>query len=309
MSIARSTLLWVSENRRLRQKLPKYKFIRRAVSRFMPGEELEDALRAAETLRSRSINTILTQLGENITLESEANAVREHYGNVLEQVHRQNLDTYISVKLTQLGLDLDEELCRRNVSALAEHASSLNNMVWIDIEQSQYVDRTLGLFKAIRKKYANVGLCLQAYLFRTKNDLEELLPLSPAIRLVKGAYKEPANVAFPKKTDVDVNYFALMKILLENVNSKGIYAGIATHDLNLHEKIKREAEHLGLSKQEYEFQMLYGINMEEQYRLANDGYRMRNLISYGSFWFPWYVRRIAERPANAWFVVKNIFST
>ncbi len=308
MGLARSTLLWISENKKLRHTLPKLKFIRKAVKRFMPGEKAEDAIRAAQQLKGASITTILTQLGENISLESDANAVKDHYVNVLDEVQKNGLDAYVSVKLTQLGLDLNEELCLRNLSAIAERANALKNMVWIDIEQSQYVDRTLSIFKSVRTKYANVGLCLQAYLYRTKTDLEDLLPLSPAIRLVKGAYKEPPSIAFPKKADVDANYFMLATILLQNVKSKGVYAGIATHDLVLHEKIKREAERLGLSKQDYEFQMLYGIKMQEQYRLANEGYRMRNLISYGSYWFPWYVRRLAERPANVWFVVKNTFS-
>ena len=308
MGLARSALLWISENRKLRQTLPRLKFVRRAVMRFMPGENVVDALRAAQALKERSINTILTQLGENISLESEANAVKDHYLNVLDEVNNHGLDTYISVKLTQLGLDLDKEVCLRNITTIAGRAQTLNNMVWIDIEQSQYVDRTLHIFTSARKQYSNVGLCLQAYLYRTKNDLEDLLPRSPAIRLVKGAYKEPASIAFPKKADVDSNYFALAKMLLENVKSKGVYAGIATHDTVLHERIKKEAERLGLSKQGYEFQMLYGIKMQEQYRLASEGYRMRNLISYGSFWFPWYLRRLAERPANVWFVVKNMFS-
>jgi proline dehydrogenase len=181
-------------------------------------------------------------------------------------------------------------------------------MVWIDIEQSQYVDRTLELFTSVRKRFSNVGLCLQAYLYRTKDDLKELLAMSPAIRLVKGAYREPANIAFPKKADVDKNFFTLAATLLENVRTRNVFAAIATHDATLHEKIKQEAERLKLSAKEFEFQMLYGINMERQYLLAIEGYAVRNLISYGSYWFPWYVRRLAERPANVWFVVKNIFS-
>lgn len=308
MGIARSALLWVSENRKLRETLPRSKFIRAAVTRFMPGEEIDDAIHAAMQLKAKSITSIFTQLGENITLESEARLVRDHYLTVLDRVPASGLDAYVSVKLTQLGLDLSEALCLANISAIADHAKALKNMVWVDIEQSHYVDRTLAIFKSVRKNHPNVGVCLQAYLYRTKNDLEELLPHSPAIRLVKGAYKEPLRIAFPKKADVDANYFALAKMLLENVKSKGVYAAIATHDLDLHEKIKREAERLTLSKQQYEFQMLYGIEMQEQYRLAADGYRMRNLISYGSFWFPWYVRRLAERPANVWFVVKNVFT-
>jgi proline dehydrogenase len=308
MGLARNGLLWISENRKLRETLPRLKFIRMAVTRFMPGEEVEDAIRAAQQLRPKSINGILTQLGENIALESEANTVRDHYLGVLDRVHENGLDAYVSVKPTQLGLELSEEVCVRNLTAIAARAQALKNMVWIDMEQSHYVDRTLAIFRTIRKNYSNVGLCLQAYLFRTKNDLEDLLPLSPAIRLVKGAYREPPSIAFAAKKDVDRNYFSLAGRLLENVKSNGVYAAIATHDTVLHDEIKEEAQRLGVSKKEYEFQMLFGIKMQEQYRLAADGYRMRNLISYGSFWFPWYVRRLAERPANVWFVMKNIFS-
>jgi proline dehydrogenase len=306
MGFARSTLLWISENRTLRQSLPKYKFIRRAVSRFMPGEELGDALNAAEQLKLKSINTILTHLGENIFDEAEARQVANHYIGMLKEVNGRKQDAYASVKLTQLGLDLNEDLCLKNLTAIIEQAKVVNNMVWIDIEQSQYVDRTLSVFKKVRQQYSNVGLCLQAYLYRTKTDLETFFPLSPAIRLVKGAYKESTAVAFPKKSDVDINYFVLAKMMLEHVTTDRVYAGIATHDTILHGKIIKEAECLGLAKSDYEFQMLYGIKSEEQFRLARDGYRVRTLISYGTFWFPWYVRRLAERPANVWFVLKNI---
>jgi proline dehydrogenase len=307
MSLARSALLWISENRTLRESLPRLKFVRRAVTRFMPGETVEEALPAAIELQKRSINTIFTQLGENITLESGASAVRDHYLRVLELLHQQGLNTYVSVKLTQLGLDLDKALCLQNVRAIAERAKALGNMVWIDIEQSPYVERTIDVFTSVRTEYPNTGLCLQAYLYRTEDDLRGLLPLHPAIRLVKGAYKEPPNVAFPKKEDVDRNYLGLSTLLLENVRA-GAYAGIATHDIVLHTRIQEAAERIGLSKKEYEFQMLYGINMAEQYRLADEGYAVRNLISYGSYWFPWYIRRLAERPANIWFVMKNLLS-
>lgn len=306
MGLARSTLLWISENRTLRQSLPKYKFIRNAVSRFMPGEELDDALNAVEQLKQKSINTILTHLGENIFDEAEAKHVAGHYIEMLKKISDRKQDAYASVKLTQLGLDLSEESCLKNLTAIIEQANAVKNMVWIDIEQSHYVDRTLSVFRKVHQKYSNVGLCLQAYLYRTEKDLKELLPLSPAIRLVKGAYKEPANMAYPKKSDVDANYFTLAKMMLEHVKTNKVYAGIATHDTILHGKIINEAERIGLSKNDYEFQMLYGIKSEEQFRLAREGYRVRTLISYGTFWFPWYVRRLAERPANVWFVIKNM---
>jgi len=307
MSLARSALLWVSENRKLRQTLPRYKFIRRAVSRFMPGEELADAMSAAQQLQAQKINAIVTRLGENVSTAAETREVTEHYLNALPQIQQKNLDAYISVKPTQLGLDFDEKLCLQNLTAIVERAQALKNWIWIDMEQSGYVDRTLTLYKNIKQKYPHVGLCVQAYLYRAPKDLEELLPYSPAIRLVKGAYMEPANVAYPKKADVDASYFALTKMLLGNIKKNGITLGVATHDKILIQQIQQAAAKMGLAKTDYEFQLLYGIQADEQFRLASEGYRMRTLISYGSFWFPWYVRRLAERPANVWFVLKNMF--
>jgi len=307
MSLARSALLWISENRQLRQTLPRYKFIRRAVSRFMPGEELVDAMQAAQQLQAQKINTIVTRLGENVSTAAETQEVTEHYLNALPQIHQANLDAYISVKPTQLGLDFNEKLCLQNLTAIVERAQALKNWIWIDMEQSGYVDRTLTLYKNIKQKYPHVGLCVQAYLYRTPKDLEALLPYSPAIRLVKGAYMESANVAYPKKADVDANYLTLAKMLLVNIKKNGITLGVATHDKILIQQIQQAASEMGLAKTDYEFQLLYGIQSDEQLRLANAGYRMRTLISYGSFWFPWYVRRLAERPANVWFVVKNMF--
>lgn len=307
MGLARDTLLWISENRKLRETLPKYKFVRKAVSRFMPGEHLEDALRAAETLRQKSITTVFTKLGENVTNEGEARAVAQEYVNTLAEIHKRKLETSISVKLTHLGLDLSQDLCLRNLMTIVERARALGNGVWIDIEQSQYVDRTIATYKAIRQEYPKIGLCLQAYLRRTERDLEDLLPHSPAIRLVKGAYKEPASIAFKKKFDVDMNFFRLAKRMLEN-NKQGMSIAIATHDMQLIRLLIEEAQRMGLSKGDYEFQMLYGIQTGEQLRLAADGYRMRVLIAYGSYWFPWYVRRLAERPANVFFVLRKLFA-
>lgn len=307
MSFARSALLWVSENRRLRQTLPRYKFIRRAVSRFMPGEELADAMQAAQQLQASKINTIVTRLGENVSTVAETEEVTAHYLQALPQIQQKKLDAYISVKPTQLGLDFDEKLCLQNLTAIVEQAQVLKNWIWIDMEQSGYVDRTLTLYKKIKQKYPQVGLCVQAYLYRTQKDLEDLLPYAPAIRLVKGAYMEPANVAYPKKAEVDANFFALAKMLLANIKQNGVTLGVATHDKILIQQIQQAAAAMGLAKTDYEFQLLFGIQADEQFRLANAGYRLRTLISYGSYWFPWYVRRLAERPANVWFVVKNMF--
>ena len=307
MGIARNALLWISENRKLRSSLPKYPFIRRAVTKFMPGETLPEATQAAMQLQQKGINTILTHLGENISDPNEADKVAEHYLNALETIHQLKIDAYVSVKLTQLGLDLNEGLCYKNIVSLAESAAQKNNWLWIDMEQSQYVDRTLSIYKELRKKFSNVGVCLQAYLYRTPRDLEDLIPISSAIRLVKGAYAESKEIAFPKKSDVDESYLKLAKTLLSNLKSNHLTVGIATHDRNIISQLQKEATSFGLKPADYEFQLLYGIQSAEQMRLANEGYRVRCLISYGSYWFPWYVRRLAERPANVMFVVKNLF--
>jgi proline dehydrogenase len=308
MGLARNTLLWISENPNLRRALPRYAFIRRAVSRFMPGEELEDALQAAEQLRPKSINAVFTHLGENVTDESEAKKDADDYIDALRQIQRRGLDTHVSVKLTHLGLDLNAKACIDNLVAIVSEAKAVGNMVWIDMEQSVYVDRTLDIYKRVRREYPNVGLCLQAYLYRTEKDLEGLLPYSPAIRFVKGAYKEPHSVAFKKKSDVDSNFFKLTTTLMQYVKA-GSKLVVGTHDTKLIQAIQDKAAQIGLSKNEYEFHLLYGIQSNEQSRLAREGYSIRVLISYGSFWFPWYVRRLAERPANVWFVVRKMFSS
>lgn len=309
----RSLLLWGSRSRTLREFFPKYRFMRRAVTRFMPGESIEDALNAAEVLKSSGISAIVTHLGENLLHESEARTVVHHYLDVLERIKRRGLDCHISVKLTQLGLDLSQDLCVAYLFDILQQANDLGNVVWIDMESSAYVDRTLSIFKQVSTKYSNVGVCLQSYLYRTGRDLEALLSLSSSIRLVKGTYAEPKNVAFHKKREVDENFFTLATGLLDKTGQdtsrkNRMIIGIATHDVTLLQKIFQRASQLGIPKESFEIQMLYGIQREQQLRLAREGYRVRVLISYGIFWFPWYLRRLAERPANVLFVMKNIFT-
>lgn len=308
MGAARNALLWISENRKLREALPRYKFIRRAVSRFMPGENLEDAIGGADRLKQQSIQTVFTHLGENVSDAAEAGSVAKDYVAMLKRIEKAGLDTHVSVKLTHLGLDLDEALCLENLHAIVKEAEARRTVVWIDMEQSFYVDRTLAMYRSVRKDHRNVGLCLQAYLFRTEKDLSDLLPLAPAIRFVKGAYKEPPTIAYAKKSHVDANFFKLSKTLLGQT-SNGARLVVGTHDMKLIRSIQDEAGRIGVSKNDYEFHLLYGIQPQEQLRLAREGFRVRVLISYGSFWFPWYVRRLAERPANVWFVVRKMFSS
>jgi proline dehydrogenase len=288
--------------------MPRFGFVRRAVKRFMPGEEVHDALAAARDLREKGIATIVTHLGENLTQESEAKSVTDHYLEVLRLIAEEGLDCHISVKLTQLGLDLNDESCYRHLERLVVRARELGNYVWIDMESSPYVDRTIGIFSRLRSEHSNTGVCVQSYLYRTAKDLEALLPLRPSIRLVKGAYAEPKNVAYRSKRDVDENYFHLARELLVAGRLNGARLGIGTHDQGLIDRISRYADQENFSKESFEVQMLYGVRSDAQLRLAGEGYRVRTLISYGSFWFPWYMRRLAERPANVWFVVRHLFA-
>jgi proline dehydrogenase len=304
----RNILLAASQNSWLRSRVPRLRFVRRAVSRFMPGAEIDAALAAASELRENGLRTVLTHLGENVSDAKEAESVAEHYLDVLNRAARAALPTEVSVKLTHLGLDLSVELCYANLRRIIERAGS-QSLVWIDMETSDYVDRTLDLYRRARQAHKNVGVCLQAYLYRTADDLASLMPLGPAIRLVKGAYREPADRAFPRKRDVDKNFFALTQQLLsDEARRTGVRAGIATHDLRLIGRIEDYAQSRGLGKECLEFQMLYGIQRGEQLRLVREGWRTLVLISYGTFWYPWYMRRLAERPANLLFVARNLFA-
>jgi proline dehydrogenase len=302
----RGALLWASRNNWLRERAARYKSVRRSVARFMPGEQIADALAAARTMEDQGLGTVLTHLGENVSTAAEAESVTRHYLDALEQIRSAGLHSELSVKLTHLGLDLSHELCRANVEKIIQAADS-NSILWIDMESSPYVDVTLDLYRTLRRSYSNVGVCLQAYLYRTADDLASLLPMGPAIRLVKGAYLEPAKVAFPRKADVDENYFDLAtKLLSKEARSAGVRTVIATHDLNLIHRVEVLARAENVTAADFQFVMLYGIQRAEQLRLARDGWRSGVLISYGTFWFPWYMRRLAERPANIGFVIRNL---
>jgi proline dehydrogenase len=307
MSVMRSMLLAASQNAWLRERATNYKFVRRSVSRFMPGETLDEALAAAQALREKKIGAVFTRLGENISDRGEATKVTEHYLEVLERIAALGLGAEISVKPTQLGLDLSAEFCFENLCRFMEGAPK-DSVVWVDMEASNYVNATLEIYTRALRAYPNVGVCLQAYLFRTKEDVARLLALRPSIRLVKGAYSEPPEVAFPRKTDVDENYFALAQEMLRAKQSgRCVRAAFGTHDVDLIRRISEFSGSQGMAKSDVEVQMLYGIQREEQERLARAGYRSMVLVGYGSYWYPWFVRRLAERPANVWFLLKNMF--
>ena len=266
-------------------------------------------LRAAGELRPLGIDTVFTRLGENVTDASEASFVTRHYLDVLDAIGTAGIRCEPSIKLTQLGLDLDKEQGYANLRALAERAHATGNYLWIDMEQTSYVDVTLELTKRLKAEFPRVGVCLQAYLYRTLEDLKPLIDVGVGVRLVKGAYKEPATLAYPKKADVDEHFFKLAAVMLEGLGRKnGFRPVFGTHDVNLIAGIRAHAERAGLAARDVEVHMLYGIQRGEQLRLVKDGADLRVLVAYGSFWFPWYMRRLAERPANVWFVVKSMFA-
>ena len=306
MGVSRSILLAASTNKWLRRRAASYGFVRRTVSRFMPGEEFADAMQAAEALQSKNIGAVFTHLGENVNDASEAQQVTEQYLLALDQLQQRGLQTEISVKLTQLGLDISAELCFANLKAILSKGPGTST-VWIDMESSRYVDPTLDIYRRALEQFPATGICLQSYLYRSKNDVGKLLQLRPSIRLVKGAYHEPASAAFPKKSDVDENYFAIASALLRaKKNNQMGRCTFGTHDLGMIRRITELAAATAMAKTDVEVHMLYGIQRKEQQRLASDGWRSIVLIAYGHYWYPWFVRRLAERPANAWFLLKNL---
>jgi proline dehydrogenase len=305
----RSFFLACSQSTWMRERATRYPFVRRAVSKFMPGETADAALTAAKTLQEASIGSVFTHLGENIKDPAEAERVTNHYIEVLDRIRALGLKTEVSVKLTQLGLDLGPDLCCQNLRRIVGHAGD-RSVVWIDMEASNYVDATLDLYRRTLAEFPNTGVCVQAYLHRTREDVEGLIPLGGAIRLVKGAYQEPPEIAFPRKADVDENYFTLAQLLLgSEARSHRLRPALATHDVKLIRRIIEWAESQGLGKSSFEFQMLYGIQRAEQLRLARQGWKSVVLIAYGSYWFPWYMRRLAERPANVLFVLRSMFAS
>ncbi|MGD8700235.1 MAG: proline dehydrogenase family protein [Gemmatimonadales bacterium] len=309
MGITREVLLRGSRSRWLADQLTRRSFTRRAVRRFMPGESIDDALAAADGLHQKGMGTILTLLGENISRADEAETVVRHYLGSLAQIEARGFDSDISIKPTQLGLDLDYERTYERYEKLVGRAGELGRMIAVDMEDSSYVDRTLELYRRLREDHANVTLCLQAYLYRTASDLESLLPLAPAIRLVKGAYKEPRELAYRRKNDVDANFLTLAEVLLQaRKRDPGVRVFFGTHDTQLLDTVFRRAAALDLPKDAFEVQVLYGIQRAAQIQLAAEGYPVRVLISYGDSWFPWYMRRLAERPANVSFLLKNLVS-
>lgn len=302
----RRFLLWCARNQWLRTHVPRLPGVRRAVRRFMPGETMEEALTAGQALEANGIPALYTRLGENLTDMAQADAVAAHYHALIDEIARLGHDGQVSPKLSQLGLDLDPEATYGHCEALAEHAQRTGSRFWIDMEDSSYVDRTLDLYRRLLGTQPGAGVCLQAYLRRTPADVEQLRPLGPAIRLVKGAYDEPAERAFRSKDEVDRAYRDLALAMFPDAAAGRLTLGLGTHDVELVEDIARAGEADGHRRDAFEVQMLYGIRVDQQRRLRASGYRVRVLIAYGDYWYPWYVRRLAERPANLWFAMRQL---
>ncbi|MBZ5529110.1 MAG: proline dehydrogenase family protein [Acidobacteriia bacterium] len=285
---------WVTSNGRTR----------RMARRFVAGETLEEALGAARACNEAGMSATLDYLGENVSTEEDARRVRDSYLEIYSRIAQEKLDANVSCKLTHLGLDIGNELCEELVFSIAEHALRQDSFLRVDMEGSAYTAATIEVVKKVRARIPSVGTVIQAYLFRSEADVRDLLERGCRIRLCKGAYKEPAEIAFSSKRGVDDNFVSLMKLLLPS----GFYHGIATHDPHMIAETIRWAAEKKISKDDFEFQMLYGIRTDLQKQLVRDGYRLRIYIPYGQDWFPYFMRRLAERPANLMFFLKNFFS-
>ena len=298
----RSLLLYLSERESPKKLLLGNPIGRRLASRFIAGEELEDAMRVVRRLNSEGFRVTLDYLGESVHEAAAADSAGQTYLELLDRVAAERLDSHVSVKLSQLGLAIDERLAQRNLARIAERATQHRNFVRVDMEGSALTDATLRALTAVDAPREVVGIALQAYLFRTGQDQEELLKRGVRIRLVKGAYKEPPEISFPRKRDVDRNFQKLMERLL----TSGIYHAIATHDERLINKAQRFAWARGVSPEDFEFQLLYGIRRRIQRQLLQQGWRVRVYVPYGREWYAYFMRRLAERPANLFFLMRNL---
>jgi proline dehydrogenase len=308
MSVGRSIFLAASRSKILNDVALRSGVVKRATRRFMPGEHAEDALAAASSIAATGRGMIFTQLGESIIRAEAAEKVRDHYLWLFDRIAQLRLPAHVSVKPTQLGLDLSISQCERQLLELAAKAEQTGSVLWLDMEDSTYVDRTLDLYRAIHEKHPATGVAMQAYLRRTPDDLAKLMPSRPMIRLVKGAYDEAAQVAYPKKSDTDRAYYDLASGMLDAARTGGCTPIFGTHDSPLVSRIAEKAETLALAKNRYEVHMLYGIRDAAQRALVREGHTVKTLISYGSAWYRWYMRRLAERPANVLFVVRSLFA-
>jgi len=300
----RQSLLYLSNQPSIFRLVRRNGFAKRFASRFVAGETLDTALDAVRALNARKITASLDLLGESVSTKAEVQSAAQEYLTMLDRIHEQKLDANVSVKLTQMGLDVDEELCIETMQSILSRARDYQTFVRLDMEGSAYTERTLRLFEdRLYPNYReNVGIVLQSYLYRTSADVERAILLKCRVRICKGAYKEPAGVAYPEKKDVDENYVRCMEKLI----SDGTYPGIATHDPKVIEDAKKFVKKKGIPTSRFEFQMLYGVRRDMQDQLVREGYNMRVYVPFGTQWYPYLMRRLAERPANLAFITGNV---
>lgn len=305
MPLLRSTFIALSRNRSLRSFFERSRIGGKLSSRFIAGMEIDDALRVAEAVNRQGMHVTLDSLGESVTSAADAHEAAHVYHRLLDSIAVRKLDANISVKLTQMGLTLDPQLAEGIATGLAEHAHGTNNFLRIDMEDSPLTQVTLDIVRRIHARAdlgGSIGIVIQAYLYRSKTDIEQLLREGIRVRLCKGAYKEPAEVAFPRKSDVDANYVQLSKVLLQS----SAYHGLATHDEAMIAAAKSFAAKNGITPARFEFQMLFGVRRDLQRKLVAEGYNVRVYIPFGREWYPYFMRRLAERPANVLFIAKNM---
>jgi proline dehydrogenase len=299
--VLKGTLLYLAQNSTVRNFVVHNRATRAVSRRFVAGEALDDAIEATRALNQRSMHISLDHLGENVSDAKEATSAAQDYNAILDRIKQASVDANISIKLTALGLDISQELCEQNVCRILEHAQQFPIFVRIDMEGSAYTEQTVDISLRMHKQYEHVGTVIQSCMYRSKKDVEQLIAQGVRVRLVKGAYKEPKTVAFQQKSEVDHNFVRLMTLLLQ----RGNYPAIATHDEAIINATCKFARDNGISKSAFEFQMLYGIRRDLQEKLVNQGYYMRIYVPYGSQWYPYLMRRMAERPANLLFIMGN----
>jgi proline dehydrogenase len=310
MPILRDVFLALSTNTLVRNFVVAFPLSRRVSRRFVAGETLDEAIQVVKKLNAQNMQVTFDLLGESVSNESEAREAKDDYLRALDAIAANHVSSHVSVKLTQMGLDLSPDLCLDNLRQIIAKAQALGTFVRIDMEDSARTQPTLNIFKTLREEFDNVGIVIQAYLYRSEADMQALLALGARVRLCKGAYKEPADVAFPAKADVDANYRKLAALFLgANGNANGAHLALATHDEKMIAWAKEYVAAHHVDPARYEFQMLYGIRSDMQRELTADGYTMRVYVPYGTHWYPYFMRRLAERPANVIFLVSNLFKS
>jgi len=302
--ISKNALLWLSQREGLKDFAARFGFFKKLTTRFVAGDTIDEVIPIIRQLNAENCTASFDHLNESVGSAVEAEKELTEYLNILAKIDDQRIRSNVSIKLTQFGLGIDPELAYRNARQVVEEAHNRGNFVRVDMEGSTATQATIDIFKRLRAEFGlnDVGIVLQSYLYRTYADAQELVKLPARIRICKGAYNEPPEVAFPEKKDVDANYVKVMQLLL----GSGVYHGIATHDPKMVDATIDFARREGIGKEKFEFQMLYGVRRDLQRQLARDGFNVRIYVPYGKHWYPYFMRRLAERPANVWFVLKNL---